>query len=196
MQVPSGRILSKLFSAVPPGPSMVPNTWQVLSEHLNKWMDFLCPEVCAVISAKPSFLNLCQLGKDCEFLFHIYWCLNWMTFKILLVFWASAAVYSPLTSACTGSSSIDRFVISRLFSQSSHLKRRTAGLWPSAPSSILNIQSSISGHTQALLKFYPFKTESSPKKEAQGWTYFQVGRHMVFLWLCWLYDNHDISEWK
>ena len=84
---------------------------------------------CLFLSAKSSFLNPCQLGKGCESLFHIQWDLNWKPFRSPSLFLDVCTVVShPLTSACTGSSSIGRFILPKLLSRSSYLGKEQLSL--------------------------------------------------------------------
>lgn len=133
-------------------------------------MDFLCPGICEVISATSSFLNIHQLGEDCESSFHTYWGLHCRTFKNL---WFSG--YLQLYTALDSSRHRlffhhYKFVFSKLLSQSGHLDKRAVRLSPLVLSSILYIQNICIGKTPILAEALAFcKSLLSRKSHAVGY---------------------------
>lgn len=126
-----------------------------------------------------------------------------------LVFCVSAPLYSPLAAACTGSCSIIRkFFVSKLFSLSGHLDRRTVWLSPPAPSSMLNIQSSWVGTSPSFAEVLAvFKCLLSRKSHIVGCISRLEDTWYCFGFAGFMYsrkvrpfpqreNTHDFSEWK
>lgn len=136
-------------------PRLVPSTWEILIKHLNKWTDFLCPGICEVISATSSFLNLHQLGEDCESSFHTYLGLHYRTFKNLwfsgylqlyTVLWLQPAqALLPSFWICFLQSSLPEWSL-----------RRTVRLSPPVLSYILNTQNICIGTIPILAEVLAF----------------------------------------